>query len=67
MLAKDIPAAIERLKRAVAAAPSPASRSEAEEREEGPIVSLHQRAFPLIELLERAARNGWDVMWERQR
>jgi hypothetical protein len=67
MLAKDIPAAVDRLKRAVAAAPSPAPRSDEEERQEGPIVSLSQRAYPLIELLERAAGNGWDVMWDRQK
>ena len=67
MLAKDIPGAVDRLKRAVAAAPAPASPSEDEEREDGPIVSLRQRAHPLIELLERAAKNGWDVMWDRAR
>ena len=67
MLAKDIPAAVDRLKHAVAAAPSASPRSEDEEREDGPIVSLRQRAFPLIELLERAAQNGWDVIWDRQR
>jgi hypothetical protein len=67
MLSRDIPAAVERLKSAVASAPAPASRSEDQEREDGPIVSLRQRAHPLIELLERAAKNGWDVMWERAR
>ena len=67
ILAKDIPPAVERLKKAVAATPAPAPRSPEEEREKGPRVSLQQRAFPLIELLERAAQNGWDVMWDRQR
>ena len=67
ILAKDIPAALDRLKRAVAAAPGPARRSEEEERQDGPAVSLRQRAHPLIELLERAAQNGWDVMWDQQR
>jgi hypothetical protein len=28
-------------------------------------VSLRQRAHPLIELLERAAKKNADVMWER--
>jgi hypothetical protein len=67
ILAKDIPPAVERLKRAVATAPAPVPRNDNEEREDGPIVSLRQRAHPLIELLERAAKNGWDVMWDRQR
>jgi hypothetical protein len=67
ILAKDIPAALDRLKRAAAAAPAPTPRSEDEERESGPIVSMQQRAHPLIELLERAAKNGWDVMWDRQK
>ena len=66
ILAKDIPPAVDRLKRAVSASPAPPRRSEEEERESGPLVSLHQRAYPLIELLERAAQNGWDVMWDRQ-
>jgi hypothetical protein len=67
ILAKDIPAAVERLRRGVAAAPAPAPRNEDDERDSGPIVSLQQRAYPLIELLERAAQNGWDVTWDRQR
>lgn len=67
LLAKDIPPALERLKTGVAATPAPAPRDEQAEREEGPRVSLQQRAFPLIELLERCAKNGWDVMWEKQR
>jgi hypothetical protein len=65
ILAKDLPGAVDRLKHAVAAAPSAAPRSDEEEREDGPIVSLRQRAYPFIELLERAAKNGWDVMWDR--
>jgi hypothetical protein len=28
-------------------------------------VSLRQRAFPLIDLLERSARAGADVMWDK--
>lgn len=67
ILARDIPPALERLKRAVAAAPAPPPASDDAEREDGPRVSLQQRAFPLIELLERCAKNGWDLMWEQQR
>lgn len=67
ILAKDLPAALDRLKRAVAAAPSPPPQNEETEHEKGPHVSLQQRAFPLIELLERCAKNGYDLLWEQQR
>lgn len=67
MLAPDIPAALERLKRAVAAAPAPPPRTDEAEGVDGPRVSLQQRAFPLIELLERCVQNGWDLTWEQQR
>jgi hypothetical protein len=66
ILAKDIPPALDRLKKAVASAPAAAPRSDDEEREKGPRVSLQQRAHPLIELLERCVQNGWDLMWDRQ-
>ena len=67
ILARDIPAALDRLRKAVAAAPAPAPRGDEEEREKGPRVSLQQPAFPLIELLERCVQNGWDVAWDQQR
>ena len=67
ILAKDIPAALDRLKKAVAAAPAPAPRADDEEREKGPRVSLQQRAHPLIELLERCVKNSWDLTWDHQR
>jgi hypothetical protein len=65
MLAKDMPAALARLKKAVASAPEPAPRVEDDKREKEPPVSLQQRAFPLIELLERCVKNGWDLTWDR--
>jgi len=66
ILAKDIPPALEKLKAAVAAAPEPAPRQAGDDGEEKePPVSLRQRAFPLIELLERAARTDCDVLWDR--
>jgi hypothetical protein len=68
ILAQDIPPALERLKSAVAAAPesAPAPASSDDDREgKEPPVSLRQRAFPLVELLERAARKGCDVLWDR--
>jgi len=65
ILAADIPAALEKLRAALAALPeSPADEKPADDGKEPP-VSLRQRAFPLVDLLERAARNGSDVVWDR--
>jgi len=68
LLGKDVAAALERLKRAVAAhaeAPPPAGGNGTDEDEVK--VSLRQRAFPLIELLTRAAAKECDVIWEEER
>lgn len=66
ILPKDIPEALERLKAAVAAEPEatapPPATATADEPEELP-VSMKQRAFPLIELLERAAKRNCEVIW----
>ena len=61
LLAKDIPPALGRLKAAVAAAPAKEGNSGGRE----PDVSLRQRAYPLIDLLERAAKAGADVIWDK--
>ena len=66
ILAADIPAALARLKAAVDASPRTAAEapdSDDKDRREVP-VSLHQRAFPLIDLLTRAAAKGAEVMWK---
>jgi hypothetical protein len=67
LLADDVPAALERLKAAVAEHPNdpldPAA-SEANRGDESQRVSLAHRALPLIELLTAAARDGENVMWE---
>ena len=63
---EDIPQALERLKREVAAHPVPPAVS-GHDADGEPPVSLRQRAFPLIELLERAAKRGCHVIWEEQR
>jgi len=66
ILAPDIPPALEKLKAAVAAAPEPGmDQSSGDHGDKEPPVSLRQRAFPLIELLERAARDDSDVLWDR--
>ena len=64
ILPEDIPAALERLKAAVARRPDAAAPGKRAAHDEGEApVSLKQRAFPLIELLERAARLGCEVLW----
>lgn len=63
ILAKDIPAALARLKSAVSAAPEAPGSGIKDEGEEIQ-VSMRQRAFPLIELLGRAAEKGAEVMWK---
>lgn len=66
MLPENIPAAIERLKAAVAVQPDAAADDDAQaaagDENELP-VSIKQRAFPLIELLERAAERKCEVLW----
>jgi hypothetical protein len=64
LLAKDIPQALARLEAALAGAPA----ATAEARDEGddtPRVSLRQRAYPLSELLARAAQANCDVLWDK--
>jgi hypothetical protein len=66
LLAKDVQAALDHLKTAIKAdqqqTPEPET-AEDEERDE-PAVSLSNRALPLIELLDAAAKADCDVMWD---
>jgi hypothetical protein len=70
LLAEDVPAALERLKSAVSANPdspldpAPAPGVDPDEEGDRPHVSLAHRALPLIELLEAAAAQGENVLWE---
>ena len=64
--ADDTPAALARLHKGIAdadAALEDQPQHDEEEGEERP-VSLHNRALPLIEMLEAAQREGVPVMWE---
>jgi hypothetical protein len=66
ILPEDIPAALERLRTAIAteeATTSDEVPSEDEEVDEVP-VSLKNRALPLMELLEAAIRENTSVRWE---
>ena len=66
ILPGDIPNALARLKAAVDASPGTAAElSAGDERGQKEVqVSLRQRAFPLIDLLSRAAEKGAEVMWK---
>ena len=65
ILAEDVPAALERLKRSIETAPARKEfrKAEGDDSDEPP-VSLAHRALPLIELLTAAARQKADVMWK---
>jgi hypothetical protein len=69
ILAEDVPKALEKLKAAVARNPdaplNPAADDDDEDRR-SQSVSLAHRALPLIDLLEAAAREEKNVMWDRQ-
>lgn len=63
IMAEDIPAALQRLESALAARgeePADAGGGEGESS-----TSLRVRAFPLLELLRRAAERGWNVQWDK--
>ena len=63
LLAKDIPAALERLKGALAMHQGEGHAQTQEEDGAQNRVSLRQRAYPLIELMQRAAARGVDITW----
>lgn len=62
ILAADVPAALSRLTAAIDAdkTPPPVEDKDADE----PVVSMANRALPLIELLTAAAKAESDVMWK---
>src|SRR5258706_16393809 len=62
--ADQAPEALARLKRAVEASKSRQKAEGSEDEGEGPIsVSLAQRAYPLVDMLERAVQAHADVTW----
>ena len=67
ILAADIPAAVQRLRQAVAGDREKPPPHEDRKEDAEPAVGLSQRAFPLIELLERSAKSGADVIWEEEK
>jgi len=72
LVAADVPLALQRLKDGIATsgaqpAGNPPRRDDEDEEKAPPPVTLRQRAFPLIGLLEAAARAKSDVMWTQAR
>src|SRR5262249_8128609 len=66
VLAKDVPGALERLKRG--AAPGKGERSDSDDDAgAGQHVSLATRAYPLVQLLENAVKRNCDVIWEEMK
>lgn len=65
VLACDIAPAVARLREALERQGEPRKKDGNDQGE--PKVGLRQRAFPLIELFERAAKNEADVMWGEER
>lgn len=69
MLARDLPAALQRLRQGVAAAataPGAVAGDRENDPDAEPPVPLPKRAFPLIELIERCVKNDCDLLWEQQ-
>ena len=65
LLAADIPAALQQLKSGLAMTADDNQVSAGNKQDDKqPPVSLRQRAFPLVELLERAAARGVDITWK---
>lgn len=68
ILAQDVPAALDRLKRVMdvekSAASVPTENAQDKDLDDDQAVSLAYRALPLIELLTAAAKKNRDVMWQ---
>lgn len=70
ILAKDVSQALANLKRAVAEEGPQSAQVETQASDEEDYlsqqhVSVHNRAFPLVELLVAAVAKSCDVMWEK--
>ncbi len=66
LLAADLPAVIARLRNGAAREPAPPREIKvaSDDRDKEPPIPLATRAKPLIDMLERAAKSGADVIWE---
>lgn len=65
--AAEVPQALEKLRSAVDASRRTEKERAANARDDEPgqplPVGLAQRAFPLVDMLERAAKDGRDIVW----
>ena len=66
ILAEDVPAALQKLSSAMEAVNEPTIET-GKNTWDNQRVSMHSRATPLIELLEAAAAEQCNVMWEEAR
>lgn len=69
LVAADVPAALEKLKHALAnekTRPQPTAGGEKEDGKEPP-VAIAVRAFSLVQLLEASVKGECDVMWDTDR
>jgi hypothetical protein len=64
IVAKDVPEALTRLRKAVASGKSLEPDAADDRGEANHRLSLATRAFPLIQLLEHAEKRDCDVIWE---
>jgi hypothetical protein len=65
--AEDVPAALQRLRAAIAkqkTAPTDSDPGQDRDDDAEPVVALAHRALPLMELLQAAAAQNSDVMWD---
>jgi len=72
ILAADLPSALAQLQRmletsgdSTGAPPLPPPRSDEEEREREPVITLKTRAVPLLDMIRTAIARNSDLMWER--
>ncbi|WP_158972480.1 DUF1840 domain-containing protein [Paraglaciecola sp. L3A3] len=65
--AEDIPAALASLEAALGVAQQqPEADESTDDNEDAPLVSLHKRALPLIDMLKAAAKDENSVQWANQ-
>jgi hypothetical protein len=67
--AKDIPAALERLKKAIALEDPQDTEDSASDNIDEPVepsVSIYNRAYPLMEMLTAATKEDSSVMWRKK-
>lgn len=65
LMAADVGAALARLEQALRSIPAAPTDKGADDEPGAAPVTLRQRAFPLVELLGRAAGRNCDVLWAR--